>query len=187
MMNKVTAVIVAILVLLDGAMAAARPGEKPGELEAARQQYQQAALLREARAREVYVHKLAAILARLGEERARTGVYGDLKIWKEIFAELMLHPLPADSDPKELSKVIAGKWRSPRRIYDYRKDGAKWVIDADDNDPVESGRWRIEGNKLFIFKQPAGSDIRYTILVLDESYLVFTDGEAVFHHSHVAE
>lgn len=147
--------------------------KEPSELEAAKQEYEKAAHDGEDAARARYVNKLSQMLSRLIAEKQSRGRYENIEYWNAIFAELKRHPLPINSDPQSLSKLIVGKWESPRRIYEYRPDGLV-VSDA------SSDRWRIEGNDLF------KGDQRYLLLVLDRSYLVFTDGEAVFHHTRVS-
>lgn len=154
--------------------------QEPSELETAKQEYEEAAPHGEDAARARYVNKLSHILSRLFAEHAATNRYDNPQLWDSILGELNQHPVPTNSDPEALAKLIVGKWESPRRIYEYRKDGTLWVWNGDE-DPVPRGTWHIDGNQLQFSEYDDG-----TLLVLDGSFLIYTDGETSFFHARVS-
>ena len=89
-----------------------------------------------------------------------------------IWTELKKHPLPPDSDSKKLTKLLVGKWDSPRRTYVFKANGKYGSEDGSIN-----RNWKIEGNQLI------EDDSRSTILLLNSKYFIYTDGNDVFFHS----
>lgn len=88
-----------------------------------------------------------------------------------IDAELKKYPFPKDSDSKALTTLRVGQWQSPRHTYIFRENGT-WRFAPEDGDA--SGTWKIKGNQYF------ESDRAYTLLVLNQKYCVYTDGQAMF-------
>jgi hypothetical protein len=85
--------------------------------------------------------------------------------WQAIDAEIKEHPAPKDSDSKALSRLILGKWESPRHDYLYRADGTWTMLPADPDTTHET--WRIDGNQYF---DTAATDppqtSQYTIILI---------------------
>lgn len=147
------------------------------EFGTAKAEYETASLKDEA-ARLTYVNKLAQIIDRNVPERWKTGVPnpGYLKVVDAINSELKKHPMPNNSDPKELGKLLIGQWQSPRRIYIFRRDGKYGVEDG-----AMDTSWRIQGNQIVLPGE------RRTILLLNSKYLIFSEGDTVFFHSRVSD
>jgi hypothetical protein len=93
-----------------------------------------------------------------------------------VWAELKKHPLPADSDSKKLSKLLVGKWDSPRHTYVFRADG-KYGLE----DELANQRWQIKGNQFI------QTDSKGTIILLNSKYFIYQDGADVFFHSRVGQ
>jgi hypothetical protein len=142
------------------------------DLEQARLKYTETAIKNEETARLAYTNRLAEILSELVDRHAVTGKYEHREYWDSVFKELKSHPFPDSCNSKYLSKAIIGEWQSPRRTYNYRANG---VVISD----ASEGKWRIEKNIL------TSKDETYTLLVLNDDYLIFTAGDAVFYHSRV--
>jgi hypothetical protein len=117
-------------------------------------------------------------LVRLREQATRTSNY----TWQAIDAEIKQHPAPNDSNSKVLSRLLVGKWESPRHDYLYRADGT-WTMLPIDPDTTH-GTWRIEGNQYF---DTAATDppqtSQYTIILITKRDFVFTDREVVFYET----
>jgi hypothetical protein len=115
-------------------------------------------------------------LVRLSEEATRTSDY----IWQAIDAEIKQHPAPNDSNSKSLSRLLVGKWESPRHDYLYRADGTWTMLPADPD--TTHGSWHIEGNQFFY---TAATDppqtTQYTIILITKQDFVITDQERVFY------
>ena len=96
---------------------------------------------------------------------ARTGYPPEIETWQAIDAEIKEHPAPKDSDSKALSRLILGKWESPRHDYLYRADGTWTMLPADPD--TTHGTWRIDGNQYF---DTAATDppqtSQYTIILI---------------------
>ena len=162
--------ILAIFLTLSPAMALLAGESK--ELVAAKAEFSKIAKPDEA-ARARYI----TTLTRLREKLARSN--GD---WKDVDAEIMRHPAPADSDSKALSTLRVGTWSSPRHDYLYRKNGTWTMLPADPENT--HGTWHIEGNK--VEERPmvggaAAETLKYTIILLSPKDFVFTDGTVVFY------
>jgi len=82
--------------------------------------------------------------------------------------ELIKHPAPGNADSKELSRLLVGKWLSPRHVYVFRADGTYGLVDTD-----ERIKWRINGNEYL-------DDVsRGTIILIDHKYFVYAEGQGV--------
>lgn len=152
--------------------AVAQTAEKQN-FEAARKEYNTSA--HDESARQRYVTRLAQI--REGQlkqywQGERTPEYE--KAAEEVNSELGRHPAPANSDSKQLSRLLVGSWQSPRRVYIFRANG-KW---GSEDGPVSS-KWRISGNQLI----EDGS--RATIILIDHDYFIYNEQGSVFFHVRV--
>jgi hypothetical protein len=142
-------------------------------LEQAKRDYEKISHPSEA-AREKYITRLA----RLREKAARLKT----REWQAIDAEIKRHPAPSDSDRKTLSRLLAGKWASPRHDYLFRADGTWTMLPADEN--TTHGSWRIEGNQFIDTAATAPPDTgQYTIILLTKKDFIFTDGKTVFYET----
>jgi hypothetical protein len=141
-----------------------------GELDKAKSEYAKAAQTETARV--AYVTKLIRM-------RARFAQAGNLQ-WKAVDAEIMRHPVPADS--AELSTFLIGEWASPRHEYVFRSDGTWSMLPVEPD--TTHGKWRIEGNHYFD-TDPGGNTRKYTLLLLTVNDFVFTDGEVVFYETRI--
>ena len=135
-------VITAAVVSCTSATVAADQNE--ADFQAARAEYEKASPQDES-ARLTYANKLAQIIDRNVQERWKTGVPNPdyLKVVDAINSELKKHPMPNNSDPKELRKLLIGQWQSPRHIYIFRRDGKYGVEDS-----AMDIRWHIQGNQI---------------------------------------
>ena len=117
-------------------------------------------------------------LVRLRKEAAR----GKTDAWQAIDAEIKQHAAPRESDSKAFSKLLVGKWESPRHDYLYRADGTWTMLPADPD--ITHGTWRIEGNQFFDTAAIApGETDQYTIILITKRDFVFTDQEVVFYET----
>jgi hypothetical protein len=91
--------------------------------------------------------------------------------WVTLNAEILRNPAPIDSDTKALSKLMVGKWQSPRHAYIFSSDGL-WRMAPESG--TTNGHWRIDGNQYL------DGNSHYSIILLNQNYFVFTDGETVF-------
>ncbi|CAN5589143.1 hypothetical protein BH09VER1_BH09VER1_40800 [soil metagenome] len=119
--------------------------------------------------RSAYVGTLADLLNKEVAEHMRHGGH-DAQVLA-IDAELKKYPAPRNSDSKALTKLRVGHWQSPRHTYIFRENGT-WRFAPEDG--TTSGTWQIKGNQYL------ESDRPYTILVANQKYFVYTDGQAVF-------
>jgi len=56
-----------------------------------------------------------------------------------IWTELKKYPMPADSDSKKLTKLLIGRWDSPRRTYVFKANGK---CGAEDGPKIGVGKSR---------------------------------------------
>jgi hypothetical protein len=92
------------------------------------------------------------------------------------------HAAPRESDSKAFSKLLVGKWESPRHDYLYRADGTWTMLPAAPD--ITHGTWRIEGNQFFDTASLApGETDQYTIILITKRDFVFTDQEVVFYET----
>jgi hypothetical protein len=99
--------------------------------------------------------------------------------WKLVDAEIMRHPVPADST--SLSKRMIGQWRSPRHDYEYRRNGT-WTMLPVEPDTTK-GTWRIKDNH--VVETNVLGTFQYTILLLTAKDFVETDGQTVFYRTRI--
>jgi hypothetical protein len=137
-------------------------GAERQDFEAAKQEYEQSS--HDEAARLTYVTKLAKIADPLVSEYRQSGQRRD-DLMGAINSELQKHPAPKDIDSKKLTRLLVGKWESPRRTYVYRAHG----------------NWRIEGNQLI------QGDSSGPIILLNQDYFIYSSRGAVFFHSRVKE
>jgi hypothetical protein len=180
MIRKLSTAFVAII------LATTAIANEPKELEAARREYEQSVPHGSEVARTRYVTKLAAIVHGFVKEYRKTGVPKNADYVGAINAELRRHPAPADSDSKKLSQLLAGKWESPRHEYLFRKDGTYSMLPLEEG--AAHGRWRIEGNQYIensATEPPRVS--RYTLILLNAEYFVFSDKDGVFFEARMSK
>lgn len=95
--------------------------------------------------------------------------------WEALNREIAKYPAAKNS--KGLSKVLVGKWESPRHDYIYYANG-KWSM-LPIEDGVTSGHWRIDGNQYWdgdvVESGLVTHGIPYTIILLNRNYFVFTN------------
>jgi peptidyl-tRNA hydrolase len=158
MTSRIASIVAVALLMVAGSA-------EPEELETARKEFEKTARPTEA-ARVDYLTRLIKLREKLMRD-------GD---WKAVDQEIMRHPVPANTDARELSVLIEGPWASPRHDYMYQRDSTWSDIDPDSE---LKGKWRVEGNQFFVTQDPQES--RYTILLLTPANFVYTDGEYVFY------
>jgi hypothetical protein len=88
--------------------------------------------------------------------------------WEALNREIVRYAAPKDSSSHAFSRLLVGKWESPRHDYVYYANG-KWSM-LPIEEGVTSGNWHIEGNQYFDGETP------YTIILLNEKFFVFTNG-----------
>ena len=100
----------------------------------------------------------------------------------KVDAEIRQHPAPEDT--KGFTKLMVGKWSSPRHEYVYRPDGTWSMLPEEEG--ATSGRWHIEGNRFFKKADcESGDASAYTILLLTNDNFIFTDGKTVFYEERI--
>lgn len=129
------------------------------------------AFLKHLTTREEYLHQLVTIRYKIISSDK------DIEV-STIDEEVKRYPMPSTADSKLLSKLRVGHWESPRHDYLYRSDYS-WTMLPVGND-VTHGLWEIEGNKYYDWV-PILFPTRYVfkIILLDDRYFVFTDGEHI--------
>jgi len=146
-----------------------QPGEKTSgdpSLKAAKTEYDTSSHDEAARVR--YVTKLAGMLGQGMEYWWRTHDRMGGPNLDGVEEELIKHPAPGNADSKELSRLLVGKWLSPRHVYVFRADGTYGLVDTD-----ERIKWRINGNEYL-------DDVaRGTIILIDHKYFVYAEGQGV--------
>jgi len=99
--------------------------------------------------------------------------------FRAINDEMKQHAAPEKSDSKALSKMLTGKWRSPRHDYLYKRNGT-WIMLPDEKDSSR-GTWAIKGNRF-----TTEDKNEYTIILLDAHDFVYTDKEGdVFYEKRI--
>src|SRR5438093_1583480 len=114
----------ALGILLVIALATTVFAYEPKELQVARVRYNHASHHFTEKNREHYVVRLADLRDRFAEAKR-------IKDWQAVDAEIRRHPAPKDSDSKALSKILVGKWASPRHEYMFRSDGTWSMLPAE--------------------------------------------------------
>ena len=144
---------------------------EPKELRTAKERFQRSSRSSEAE-RQRYIVDLAALRDKFAESRRTSD-------WQAVDAEIRRHPAPKNSESSALSKILVGKWASPRHDYLFRANGT-WTMLPETIDGFKSthGRWGIEGNQFFELSQ-------YTIILLTQHDFIFTDSEVVFYETRI--
>ena len=102
----------------------------------------------------------------------------------KVDAEIRRHPAPEDT--KGYTKLMVGKWSSPRHEYSYRADGT-WSMLPEEEGGTR-GSWRIEGNRFMSSADIEPEHTRtYTILLLTKDNFILTDGETVFYEERIRD
>ena len=92
----------------------------------------------------------------------------------------------APENTEGYTKLMAGKWSSPRHEYIYRADGTWSMLPEEEG--ATRGRWRIAGNQFFSNADIEAEDSRtYTILLLTKDNFIFTDGDTVFYEERIRD
>ncbi len=128
-----------------------------------------------------------ALLSKLIKRRAALASAGKTLELQACDTQIKRHPAPADADPAETGRRLAGKWHSPRHDYFYRADGTWTLIPAEQGDL--HGRWRVDGNRLEIASGYEGSltTEKYVLILITGRDLVFADGETVFFETRLSQ
>jgi len=156
-----------------GFLALALPGlaQEPVELQEARAEYGKSEQTENARSS--YITKLVRMRERMAASHD--------KAWQAVDAEIMRYPAPGDS--AAFSRIMLGKWRSPRHDYVYRGDGTWSMLPAEPD--ATRGTWHFEGN-VCVETNIMGT-YRYTTLLLTPTDYVCTDGKVVFYRKRPGE
>jgi hypothetical protein len=102
----------------------------------------------------------------------------------KVDAEIRRYPAPANTEG--YTKLMAGKWSSPRHEYIYRANGTWSMLPEEEG--ATRGRWRIEGNRFMSSADIEPEDTQtYTILLLTKDDFIFTDGETVFYEERIRD
>ena len=167
-------------------LTASLTAKEPKELELARQEYAQALPHGAEAARLAYVNKLAQAIDGYLDEHFKTGDRKNDSALSAIEAEMKLHPAPPGADAKKLSKLVPGEWQSPRHDYLFRPNGTYSMLPLEKG--ATAGHWRIEGNQ-FIDTSDAepGNPWRFTIILLNEKYFVYSDKDGVYFESRMGK
>jgi hypothetical protein len=154
-------------------------GETFAEMKAAKRQFESEGRTEQARAK--YVGKLAELLEHeIAEHITSRGHNREID---KLDAELKKHPAPRTADTRQLTALRVGKWQSPRHSCIYRANGT-WRMAPESG--TNHGQWRISGNKyeetcLAFEPRRSWDSTAYTIIALNRSSFVFTDGKVVFY------
>lgn len=127
--------------------------------------------------RQSYLLKLSKLRESLAENIGSEDCF-------KVDAETRRHPAPENTE--SYTKLMVGKWSSPRHEYIYRADGT-WSMLPEEEGGTR-GHWHIEGN-LFFNKanSDSGDTGAYTILLLTKDNFIFTDGKTVFHEECISD
>ncbi|CAN5589067.1 hypothetical protein BH09VER1_BH09VER1_40790 [soil metagenome] len=132
-------------------------------------------------ARTAYVATLASIFHHEVVEHIRTN-RGNADLVETLSLELGQYPAPKNSDSKAFTKLLVGRWQSPRHIYLFRNDGT-WRLAPKDG--TTHGTWHIKGNQFtqsYHSKDNPSNDSKATetIILLNQEYFVFGDTRGVY-------
>ena len=175
---KSPSIMTLILALIAALFATPLLAQNQSDLEAAKAKYLQAPPASSEGARVSYVHELIQMHDKLmplqkGPADARFRAVND---------EIKKVPAPADSDSAALSKLLAGKWRSPRHDSLYRRNGTWSMLPIEDAD-TPHGTWEIKGNQFI----EDGADV-YAIILLDTHDFVYMDKQGdVFYEKRISK
>lgn len=143
-------------------------------LKAAKVEYEASSHDEAARVR--YVTKLAAMLGEGMEYWWRTHDRMGGPNLDGVQEELVKHPAPGSVDSTTLSRLLIGKWLSPRHVYEFRADGTYGMADTEQRD-----KWQIDGNKYI-------DDVsRGKIILIDDNYFVYTEGQGLVFYLRVKD
>lgn len=149
---------------------------EPEELAESKKQFAELAQPTEAD-RQDYIIGLAKLRAAFADE-------DQTESWSAVDAEILRHP--AAEHTETYTKLMVGKWSSPRHEYIYRADGG-WSM-LPEAEGITRGQWRIEGNQFFSKADIETKDPKpYTILLLTKDNFIFTDGKTVFYEERVRD
>ena len=127
--------------------------------------------------RQNYLLELSTLRASLAENAGREDCF-------QVDAEIRRHRAPENTEG--YTKLMAGKWSSPRHEYIYRADGT-WTM-LPEEEGATRGRWRIAGNQFFSNADIEAEGSRtYTILLLTKDNFIFTDGDTVFYEERIRD
>lgn len=143
------------------------PPKRPLELRTAKAEFQRSAEALRIR----YVNELLQMMKKADKAN-------DDLAEAAVGRELKAMALPKDSDPKELKRLLMGKWQSKTYAPIWRGDGA-WNWGLKEN-KEESAPWRVEGNELVETypKRENDDEIltrRFTILLLNKAHFIYLE------------
>ena len=87
---------------------------------------------------------------------------------------LAFHVIAATDAPHDYCEKITGCWLGSRKFEVYHPDGT-WSVKRNENAPEDPrGRWRVEGNRLFITAPKDGgfATATYTIISCTDHTLI---------------
>lgn len=164
------------LCLLTVIACAGASGAEPQELAAAKRNFASLPNSTEAD-RQRYITELAKLRDALARRETSEDCF-------KVDAEIRRHPAPENTEG--YTKLMIGKWSSPRHEYIYRADGTWSMLPEEEG--TTRGRWHIKGNRFFSSADIEPDDSRaYTILLLTKDNFIFTDGETVFYEERIRE
>ena len=148
------------------------PPKRPVELRTAKSEYQRSAEVLRTR----YVNDLLQMLK-------KADLAKDDLAENTVKRELKSLVLPKDSDAKELTKLLLGKWRSDGKSDNrwgpiFRREGV-WNSGSEEN-KNESAPWHVEGNELVeTYPKREDSDEittrRFPIILLNKTQFVYLE------------
>ena len=125
--------------------------------------------------RQTYLTELAKLRECLAENAGSEDCF-------KVDAEIRRHPAPENTE--SYTKLMVGKWSSPRHEYIYRPDGT-WSMLPEEEGGTR-GRWHIEGNRFFNEADCESDGVSaYTILLVTRHNFIFTDGKTVFYEERI--
>ena len=137
--------------------------------------------------RETYLDRLATLRERycsaLDAMTARNSVARrhDENAVTAIDSEVKRYPLSPPANSTSLSRLMVGRWDSPRHQYLYKPNHTWTMLPVLRG--VTQGAWDIQGNQ-YVDWVPSiyPSKFSFTIILLDHKYCIFTDNaDAVFY------
>ena len=149
------------------------PSKRPVELKTVKAEYQRSTESLRTR----YINDLLAMRDRAKWKGEGGKLNKDYLARNSVNRELKSMTLPNDSDPKALSKLLIGKWKSKDGFSPkYRRDGVwNWGLEEDATELV---RWHIEGNRI-VEIYPIVDDTavtrRLSIILLNKTQFVYVE------------
>jgi len=127
--------------------------------------------------RQSYLLKLSKLRESLAENAGSEDCF-------TVDAEIRRHQAPEHTEG--YTKLMVGKWSSPRHEYIYRADGTWRMLPEEEG--RTRGRWHIKGNRFFSSADIEPDDsCAYTIILLTNDNFIFTDGKTVFYEERTNE